>query len=373
MHSVNEAAKAYSKMANLNYEFIVAKNRNSPKIRIVLEFDKSNFYHLCGLHDLKMRSFQAEKRSKVFDQIISGLYNDDFFSGNNNFHLIEDRIDCLLRLEEMLDSDDTIFKFNPRKYNSDTKIQCDYIIKNENNGRNFFYLVSADINGKCFGRSCFARPIGDKDFSKSHTYLNILYKAKIALDEHGLETERTTLYLAESFKDEFEKMNEATEIAADLQSPSAEFKKKKTDFSLLPERSENSFSFAPLCSSAGALAAVLPDPNRYNPLGELLKNVIAGLSDVSKKITEFLTAPLPSVHIGERKQSSQARNSSERKINYNIPFAKQAPSDVRSEPSAAKPERRSSWIDRMLSSAKREADENNSKHEIKSHDKDKSL
>ncbi len=168
-------------------------------------------------------------------------------------------------------------------------------------------------------------------------------------------------------------LEHSNDAMKEILSPTSDLKNKVSNFSLLPERSENSFSFAPLCYSSGALAAELPDPNRYNPLGELLKNVIAGLSNVSKKISEFLTAPLPSVHIGERKQPSQARKPSARKINYNIPFAKQTLSDERSEPSAAKPERRSSWIDKMLSSAKREADENNSKHEIKRHDKDKSL
>ncbi len=369
---VSKAAEAYKNMGQYNYEFIITKNRNSPKIKIVLDFDLSKFYHLCGLHDLKIDTIQLLSRKAIFDRINDGTYKDELFQKSENFSQITDRITCLIRLEEMLDSNDTVFKYNLHK--KGTCLECDYIIKNTKDNRNYYYMISIGSNGNYFGRSCFNRDaITQEDFSNGHSLYYILYKAKLTVDKKGQEIDRKELFVADSFRRELEEMKKASEIATELQSPSAEFKKKKTDFSLLPERNENSFSFAPLCYSAGALAAVLPDSNRYNPLGELLKNVIAGLSDVSKKITEFLTAPLPSVHIGERKQPSQARKPSERKINYNIPFAKQTPSDERSEPSAAKPERRSSWIDKMLSSAKREADENNSKHKIKSHDKDKSL
>lgn len=129
MLKVSDAAKSYEKMSNYNYEFIIVRNRNSPKIKITLNFDKSKFYHLCGLHDLKIKSIQSEARENVFDKIVKGIYKDVLFQNNKNFSQIEDRIATLIRLEEMLDSNDTVFKFNSQMRHKGTKIQCDYIIK----------------------------------------------------------------------------------------------------------------------------------------------------------------------------------------------------------------------------------------------------
>lgn len=140
MLNVSDAAKAYNNLHNFNYELIVVKNRNMPKVKIVLEFDKSKFYHLCGLHDLKIKSLQSLPREDVFDGIIDNTYEDSFFQKNKNFTQIEDRIATLIRLEEMLDSNDTIFKFNLNTKGSD--IECDYIIKNQKDGRNYYYMIS---------------------------------------------------------------------------------------------------------------------------------------------------------------------------------------------------------------------------------------
>lgn len=208
---VSDAANAYKNMANYNYEFIITQNRNTPKVKLVLDFKPDNFYHLSGLHDLNIKSLQSLPRTDVFNGITGGIYKDSLFQNNKDFNTIVDRIECLIRLEEMLDSNDTVFKFN--SHMKGTKVKCNYIIKNTKDNRNYFYMISEGKDGKFFGRSCFNRDaIKQKDFSAGHAFYHTLYKAKLTVDEHGQEVDRNELFVADSFRKELEEMKEAGEI-----------------------------------------------------------------------------------------------------------------------------------------------------------------
>ncbi len=381
MDILMQAALAYKEL--LNKEYVISVGKNCKTRSYVIQFSADQFKHICGLHKLKdIKSICRSSSEALFHQIIRGEIDIQDFKSQTRAE-IEERIKNVVYLEKYFDNFSQIYDWDCKR-SKFSHIDADIMIPIKSSvapDKDTYIFLKKDVTDKTLKLSDYiveqpafeslVTAITDKrDYREGQVRPpTLLYKEKIDLINNSKEI----LYSSPSFSVPNETLNQAESVLKDLQSPTNDLKNGITNFSLLSERSENNLSFAPLRYSAGALAAVLPDPNRYNPLGELLKNVIAGLSDVSKKITEFLTAPLPSVHIDERTQPSQARKPSARKINYNIPFAKQTPSDERSEPSAAKPERRSSWIDKMLSSAKREADENNSKHEIKSHDKDKSL
>lgn len=112
-----------------------------------------------------------------------------------------DRIDCLEHLEAILDDKDTIFKFNPSA-NKSSKIDADYIIKNETLGLRYYFLVSQnDTDNFFFGRSCFTRGQNERDFTIGHTSYTILRKVKIDLRE---EKEPVELFIADSYKQQLE-------------------------------------------------------------------------------------------------------------------------------------------------------------------------
>lgn len=398
MLNVSDAAKAYNNLHNFNYELIVVKNRNMPKVKIVLEFDKSKFYHLCGLHDLKIKSLQSLPREDVFDGIIDNTYEDSFFQKNKNFTQIEDRIATLIRLEEMLDSNDTIFKFNLNTKGSD--IECDYIIKNQKDGRNYYYMISETNEGKFFGRSCFNRDsVTQKDFSIGHAFYNILYKAKLTLDEQKNEIGREELFVADSFRKELEKMQEVGEIKRPISALSS-VPPTLTDnpgsgtnntqkFSIQPLRRQLFDVAQPVFSGQAASDIALPFPSNQPPLFDISKIIIA-LQALNEKITNAIHTFTDSFSLSHapkqstQEQPPQARTAHERKVNSELPFPKQKPADERTEPVTAKQEKarkpevkpsekQSSWIGNLISSARSESDAHNKNHEPKAHDKDKSL
>ena len=81
------------------------------------------------------------------------------------YYRIADRVAMFPLLESMIDSNDTIFKYN-RKLNAYSVIKADYIMKNNSEGRNIFlFLTENGKEGRYFCRSFF--PQDKMDYTKN--------------------------------------------------------------------------------------------------------------------------------------------------------------------------------------------------------------
>lgn len=137
--------------------------------------------------------------------------------------------------------------------------------------------------------------------------------------------------------------------------------------------------------AAGAIATALPLPTNPPPLFDMDK-IINALENLNEKIVDTIHN-FADTFKRSREQPLQDRTARGRKINLSLPFPKEKPSQERTEPVTAKfekaqkldfkpaehAEKKLSWIAKEISSAKREANENNKNHEPKHHDKDQSL
>lgn len=401
---VSDTAKAYEAMGQYNYEFIITKDRKSPNIKITFDFsDPENFNHLCGLD--KLDSFDTIKkidRKTLLNKITNGDYSDSFFQKDtDNYKTIQDRMECLLRLEEIFDSPNSIYSFVQKKYNRRTEIKGDYLIKFEKDNRlSFFCTVLDDNSQKYVGMSCFCRDKdnqGRNDYSKNHAQYYILYKAKLTIDKQGNEVDRHELFVANSFRKELEEMKEAGEIkrpTSALSSASSALannfnnnSNNTQNFAIEPPRRQQYNITPPVLvgQAAGAIATALPLPTNPPPLFDMDK-IINALENLNEKIVDTIHN-FADTFKRSREQPPQDRTARGRKINLSLPFPKEKPSQERTEPVTAKSEKaqkldfkpaehaekKLSWIVKEISSAKREANENNKNHEPKHHDKDQSL
>ena len=71
------------------------------------------------------------------------------------YHKIQDRVHFLPLLEKMLDSNDTVFKYN-KKSNVYSMIEADYLMKNHMDGKNLFLFLSNARDDSYFCRSFFS-------------------------------------------------------------------------------------------------------------------------------------------------------------------------------------------------------------------------
>ena len=91
------------------------------------------------------------------------------------YHKIQDRVHFLPLLEKMLDSNDTVFKYN-KKANVYSMIKADYLMKNHMEGKNLFLFLSNARDDSYFCRSFF--PEEKMDYTKNQASWTLLYKKK---------------------------------------------------------------------------------------------------------------------------------------------------------------------------------------------------
>ena len=156
---------------------------------MAIAFDETHFFHLAGLQYLKDRyRYFNESRDVVFRKILNGTLPQTQLTASVFYPQIKDRIEYLAYLEQIMDSNETVFKYNPR-LDAFSAIQADFLLKNEMQSRNIFTFLSNDkASGKYFCRSFF--PQIDKDYSKGQTNWTLLYKKKI----HKSAQTETMLY-----------------------------------------------------------------------------------------------------------------------------------------------------------------------------------
>ena len=176
MGDILTSANAYSNLLDIEYQLILGRKNKTAALSIF--FDESQFFHLAGLQYLTDRvTILFGDRAQLFKRILSGKITSQQIESSFFYPEIQDRIDFLAYLESIMDSNKTIFKYNP-KLELFSAIQADFLMKNEIKMRNIFTFLSFDkITGKYFCRSFF--PQTDKDYSERQTTWTLLYKKKI--------------------------------------------------------------------------------------------------------------------------------------------------------------------------------------------------
>lgn len=173
---LQRCALAFQKLIDTQYEIIIGRKGQMSKI--ILNFSETEFVHLAGLHKLTDNDFfRTASRKKVFYYALNGKISYDTLTKSENFDFVKERIEYFEFLENMLDRNDIIFKYNSKK-NVFSLIQANYLLQSGHTGRDIYiFLDRLDNTDLHFCRSFF--PKGDKDFTVGQTKMTLLYKEKI--------------------------------------------------------------------------------------------------------------------------------------------------------------------------------------------------
>ena len=107
-----------------------------------------------GLQYLADRPELSRDRGRVFDEIADGTITIEKIESSDFYNKIEQRVHFLPLLEQMIDSNDTVFKYN-KKANMYSMIEADYLMENNMESRYLFLFLSNDERDKYFCRSFF--------------------------------------------------------------------------------------------------------------------------------------------------------------------------------------------------------------------------
>ncbi len=276
-----------------DYNVSIVRNRNTPIYNFKMKFEVDKFHHLCGLHKLvDIEDVRTAPRMQIFNRIL----NDEKFvkelENSQYINTISDRIECLENLENTLDSDFSIFRFN-KLMKGTSSIKCDYILKYEDadNRKNFYLMIENSQEKDVYdGCSSFIREPNEQDFSLGHTSYKILKKEK-----HHIDTDKSqTIYVAPSYAAELAK-NQSVEKENEV-TPPVSSKPKVTNI-----MQADSTMQVPFELSAGGVASISPNAPlpSFNDFIKAVKDmantfnlaVVKFEHKVSETINKFLNPP----------------------------------------------------------------------------------
>ena len=150
MRNVLDCINAFIPLLSTEYELVLGRKGVSVTLRI--SFDKKDCFHLMGLQYLVDRPELSRDRGRVFDEIADGTITIEKIESSDFYNKIEQRVHFLPLLEQMIDSNDTVFKYN-KKANMYSMIEADYLMENNMESRNLFLFLSNDEGDNYFCRS----------------------------------------------------------------------------------------------------------------------------------------------------------------------------------------------------------------------------
>ena len=174
MHNIYDCVDSFASLLDTEYQLILGRKGEAVSLKIT--FDKKDCFHLMGLQYLTDRPELSRDRGKIFDEIKARVLTKEQIESSDLYGEIADRVDLLPFLEDLFDSNDTVFKYNEKK-NSFSMIKADYLMKNRLVGKNVFIFLAKSKDNTYFCRSFF--PETKRDYTKNQASWTLLYKEKI--------------------------------------------------------------------------------------------------------------------------------------------------------------------------------------------------
>ena len=137
MRTVVDCVASFIPLLSTEYEIVLG--RKNVAVKLIITFDKKDCFHLMGLQYLTDRPELRRDRGKIFDEIQNGIIKRENIESSDFYHKTQDRVHFLPLLEEILDSNDTVFKYN-KKANVYSMIEADYLMKNHMEGKKFIFV-----------------------------------------------------------------------------------------------------------------------------------------------------------------------------------------------------------------------------------------
>ena len=157
MRNVLDCINAFIPLLSTEYELVLGRKGVSVTLRI--SFDKKDCFHLMGLQYLVDRPELSRDRGRVFDEIADGTITIEKIESSDFYNKIEQRVHFLPLLEQMIDSNDTVFKYNKKAGKGSDCAKSDYLGK----GSGTDCWIGAFITCSCSCHDCGSGYSGDSN------------------------------------------------------------------------------------------------------------------------------------------------------------------------------------------------------------------
>jgi len=187
MDILKQAAEAWQEISQNTYKITYGLKKKLHYVNII--FDNSDFCHLAGFQYLKDIQLPALSPAKLFNAVLNDEITAEQIQKAEKYEtMVETRLVALINLEEALDNDIKLFRYNSKNYSFYTAIEAQYLIEGQAQNNNMFLFVKKNDNYF----TCLSIFIKDqsRDYSQNQQKLSILHIEKINL----VTNEKTILF-----------------------------------------------------------------------------------------------------------------------------------------------------------------------------------
>lgn len=190
MDKLLNCVQSFANLLDTQYRIVIG--RKGKTITLCIDFSKWDFHHLMELGKLKDLRIATKNRATVFDEILTGKITYETLTQSRYFHLIQDRFSPLMHIEQLLDDNRLVVRYNAN-LNQFSLIEADYLLSTPYEETDIYIFLSKNPNtGNYFCRSFFPRQ--QKDYTAGQTVYTMLYKEKIRIStsERLIQYDRLT-------------------------------------------------------------------------------------------------------------------------------------------------------------------------------------
>lgn len=178
MDILQQCAWNFDRLTNIRYRMIIGRKKRT--LELVLTFDGSEFHHLAGLHKLKSNLMvRTVPHLTLFERLLAGRWSLENIAHEDEFPLIRDRIAYLAGLEDFLDSNRLVFRFDYRRAYPSV-LKADFLLQNDVEGEGLYLFLAKRRESDAYVCKSFF-PKAGKDYAKGQERYTLLYKEKTNL------------------------------------------------------------------------------------------------------------------------------------------------------------------------------------------------
>lgn len=175
MDKLLSCAASFEKLLGIRYRIVIGRKGRSTELHI--GFSGMDFHHLMGLGKLKDLRIARKDREQVFCDILEGRISYQSIAASRYIGSIEGRFQPPSRIEELLDSNRLVFRYNKRQ-NAFSLIEADYLLSTPHEGTDIYIFLAENARtGLYYCRSFFPRT--GRDYTAGQTAYTMLYKEKL--------------------------------------------------------------------------------------------------------------------------------------------------------------------------------------------------
>ena len=178
MDLLQRCALEFTQLLDVQYHIIAGRKRKT--VEFIISFERSDFHHLAGLHKLRDNArLQRGRRGDILQNILDGKITLEQIQKSAFFREMEPRLSPLSGLEQFLDSNEIIFRYNS-KANAFSVIQADYLLENTWKGDSVYLFLSQRRDEETQVCRTFF-PKAGKDYTVGQPRYTLLRKEKVFL------------------------------------------------------------------------------------------------------------------------------------------------------------------------------------------------